>query len=99
MINFKELGIKPELKSFTGDKIKIDRLLNREIVIHDFKVDNSKFEKGDGKCLQLQIEISGNMHVVFTGSVVLRNMIEQVDKKYFPFTTTIIKTNDHYEFT
>lgn len=99
MGQFKDLGIMPEVKSFVGDKIKIERILNREIVVHAFKIENSKFEKGNGKCLHLQIEFSGEKKVVFTGSAVLMNMIGKVPESEFPFSTTIVKTNDHFEFT
>lgn len=94
------MGITPTIKNFTGDKIKIDRVVNREITVHAFKMEPSKFtEKGNGKRLDLQISLSGTMHVVFSGSVVLMEMIEKVPKDDFPFITTIEKINDHYEFT
>ena len=60
MRTFKEFGIKPASKSFIGDKIKIDRIVNREIVVLDYKVEDSKYNKGNGKCLYLQIEFNGD---------------------------------------
>jgi hypothetical protein len=96
MKNFKELGVQAITKSFKGDKIKIERILNREIIVHDFRVAPSKYE---GSRLDLQIEINGNYHVVFTGSQVLKDTIEKVSKEDFPFRTTITKHNEHFEFT
>lgn len=98
MNNFKSFGIKPQLSTFTGDKIKIDRILNTEIKVIDFKIEKSK-HKADTNCLTLQIEKAGTKHIVFTGSTILMQMIEQVPKDKFPFTTTIIKESEHLEFT
>lgn len=98
MKQFKDFGIKPTLQSLTGDKIKIDRILNREIEVYDFRIEDSKFGNGSSKCLYLQIGIGETKHVVFTGSTVLIQLIEQVPKSEFPFKTTIIKENDRFEF-
>ncbi|HLO37369.1 MAG TPA: hypothetical protein VK173_02655 [Lacibacter sp.] len=98
MKRFNELGIAPQMKGFTGDKIKINKVLNREVTVHDFKIEDSKF-KDKGKCLYLQISMNGNMHVVFTGSNVLMDTIQQVQKDHFPFVTTIIEENERFIFT
>lgn len=83
-----------------GDKIKIEKILNREIVVSRHKIEESKFPKNkSGKCLHLQIEIGGAKNVVFTGSDVLINQISQITEDNFPFVTTIVKSGDHYEFT
>lgn len=99
MNQFKDFGIKPQSKAFEGDKIKIDRVLNKNISVHDFKIEQSKFEKGTGKCLFMQIEVDGQKRVLFTGSASLMDMIQQVDKSQFPFETTIIKENERFQFT
>lgn len=100
MKQFSEMGITPTIESFVGDKIKMDRILNREIIVHDYRIEESKFkEKGNGKCLYIQIEINGEKHVVFTGSAYLMHMIEKVNDDDFPFQTKIIKQDDHLEFT
>jgi hypothetical protein len=97
MKSFKEFNIKPALKHFVGDKIKITKVEDREIIIHDWKLEESKFE-GKGKCLYLQIEIDGAKRVVFTGSTVLIQEIEQVPMSEFPITATIVEVDEHYEF-
>lgn len=97
MNRFKDMGITAPAKGFTGDKIKIDRVLNREITVHDYKIKPSKH--GDGKCLYLQISLGENKHVLFTGSTGLLDMIQQVPQEKFPFITTIVRENERYEFT
>lgn len=94
---FNQLNITLENSHYTGDKIKISRVLNREITVHAFKVTDSKHNTG--KCLHMQIDINGTMHVVFTGSAALMEMIEKVPKQNFPFITTIIEENERYKFT
>jgi len=99
MKSFKDFGIKPALTSMLGDKIKIDRILNRQIIVHDYRIEDSKYGNGSSKCLYLQIELNGIRNVVFTGSAVLIDLIQQVPKSEFPFTSTIIKDNERFEFT
>lgn len=96
MKKFSELGIKTNIQSFMGDKIKMDRILNREIVVHDFRIEDSKYTE---KCLYMQISIGQTKHVVFTGSKNLRETIQQIPKDGFPFTTTIIREAEYFTFT
>ena len=100
MRKFKDFGIAPAGKIMTGDKIKIQKVVNREIVVHDYEIKPSNYpEKGNGKCLHLQIALGENRHVIFTGSVPLQEMIERVPKENFPFSTTIVRENERFEFT
>lgn len=99
MNKFSDFNIAVPQRNFVGDKIKIDRLLNRPIIVHDYKIEKSKFETTSGKRLHMQIEVNGNKHVVFSGSVYLMDMIEKIDKSGFPFETTIVKQDDHLQFT
>ena len=98
MKSFKEFGIKHELQSFVGDKIKISKILNREIVVIDFKIEDSKYGNTGSKCLYMQIELNNQKHVVFTGSKPLMETIQRVPKPEFPFKATIVKENEWYEF-
>ncbi len=99
MKSFKEFGIKATSQTLVGDKIKIERVLNRLITVHDFRVVESKYDKGNGKCLHLQVELDDTKRVIFTGSSVLIDLIQQVPKGEFPFQTTIVKDDGRYEFT
>jgi len=103
MNRFSQFDIKTPERGFEGDKIKISRILNREIVVHHFKIADSKVkefkDKGSGKCLHLQISFNNEMHVVFTAGTALIVVIQQIPADRFPFTTTIIEENDRYKFT
>lgn len=101
MNKFNELNIQAPSKGFEGDKIKISKILNREIEVHDYKIEASKCfsHKGSGKCLTIQIKIGEAKHIVFTSSICLIETIQQVPKEAFPFVTTIIEENDRYLFT
>lgn len=49
--------------------------------------------------LVLQIEKKGEMHILFTSSITLKDMIQQVPKDKFPFHTTIEMINERPHFT
>ncbi|AWW32154.1 hypothetical protein DN752_19530 [Echinicola strongylocentroti] len=95
---FSDFGIKSPSQVFTGDKVKIFRILNREIQVCDYRIEPSKYSEG-GKCLYLQIDVEGVKSVVFTGSNHLIQQIEMVPKTGFPFNTTIIQEDQRFEFT
>ena len=99
MKSFRDLGINTHSSHMAGDKIKIAKVLNRDIVITNFKVEPSKYPKNkSGKCLHLQVEMNGAKYVVFTGSDILINTIEQVEKEHLPIACKIIQEGEHYEF-
>lgn len=96
MKNFGDLNVKRRTTSFVGDKVKIKRILNQALVIHDFKLEPSKFE---GERLTLQLEVAGEKCVLFTGSSVLKDQINQIKKpEDLPFKAKIIAVDDSYEF-
>ena|SRR5690554_1822635 len=98
MRKFSDLKIKPKLKSFIGEKISISRIFNTEITVLDYVIEPSTKKPGTER-LKLQIKKGETMHVIFTGSVVLMQMIQEVPKDAFPFKTTIINNDGHFEFT
>lgn len=86
-----------------GKKLKIEDVLNVEIVVVGYRVLQSKFnDTGDPaeekKCLQLQIEKDGERHIVFSGSTVLTRQVEQY-RNHIPFQTTIQKIDRYFTFT
>ena len=101
MNNFKSFNISAPAKGFEGDKIKMTKILNREIVVHDYKVEDSKVfrDRGTGKCLHLQISICGEIHIVFTSASGLIDVIQRIPKDGFPFTTTIVQDGERFLFT
>jgi hypothetical protein len=101
MNNFSQFNIKITTIGFEGDKIKMSKILNREIVVHHFNIEDSKIfkDRGSGKCLQLQISFNNEKHVLFTGSSCLIDLIQRVPESGFPFSTIIIEENERYKFT
>lgn len=100
MKKFNEFNIKTPAKGFIGEKIKIFKVLDKEIEVHAFDLNDSKVykEKGTKKCLSLQIKINGEFRIIFTGSIGLIEQTQQVPENEFPFVATIIKENDRYIF-
>lgn len=96
MKKFSDFNIKVEIADFTGDKIKISKILNREILVERYKIDPSKVNSGN--CLTLQIELAGEKRIIFTSAGTLLKQIEQVPPSGFPFHATIIEENDRYVF-
>jgi hypothetical protein len=97
MKKFSDFSINIPEGRFSGDKIKISKVVDKPIVVLNYKISDSKFEDS-GKRLDLQIEIKGEKHIVFTGSKVLLEMIIQVDRHSFPFETVITKEEESYQF-
>lgn len=83
-----------------GDKIKIEDILNKEIVITGFKEEQSKLEKG-GVYNKIQIvdnieeDVEPHYSIFFSTSKVLDKQIKQYKNK-LPFRATIIKQNKYY---
>jgi len=99
MNSFSDFNIKPKTDHFTGDKIKMLKILNQEILVCDFKIVKSKFENSNSEfVMHLQIQFKNENHVLFTGSKVLQSMIEQVPKDGFPFKTKIAKEGESFTF-
>lgn len=97
---FSQLNIKPPALDFTGDKIKLHRVLNQTIKVIRYKIEASKFtDKGNGLRLTMQIEFNQAQYIIFSGSTTLMEMIKQVPEDKFPFTTKIEMQNDRPIFT
>lgn len=98
MNSFKDFNIKTSSTSFVGDKVKMMKVLNSEIIVHDFVIKDSEKKPGT-KYLTLQISRKGEKEIVFTGSKNLMDIIDQVPKDKFPFTTTITQEDQMFQFT
>lgn len=79
-----------------GDKKYMNDILNRQIVVTDFRISNSKKKNGTD-CLQIQFLMDGQVCVTFTGSAVLIDQIQTV-RDNIPFQTTIVKIDKYYTF-
>ncbi len=95
---FAELGIEiQEGKKLIGDSIKIDRLLNKQITVLDYKIAPSDYT---GQCLYLQVVVSDTKRVIFTSAKKLMEVMTKTTPDSLPFTTIIIKEEDgSFKFT
>lgn len=85
-----------EVKPMDGAKLKIDDVINREILIIGCKIKESKYSRtNSSNCLTIQFVMDSERYVVFTGSSVL---IEQMEKYQheIPFLATIKKIDRYY---
>lgn len=83
-----------ETKPFTGDKKRIDDILNQEILIVDFKIKDSK-QRANSSYATIQFRQDNKDFILFTGSNVI---IDQLSKyrKNLPFHTAITKIDRYY---
>lgn len=83
-----------ESKSFEGDKKKIEDILNKEILIIDFKIKDSK-QRQNSLYATIQFRIGDDTFIVFSGSTVLINQLEKY-KENLPFFTIIKRIDKYY---
>jgi len=87
-----------ELPVLDGDKVKLDTILNQEIEIVGYCINDSNYSKNkSGKYLTLQIKIEHEVKILFTGSDVLIKQVEKYADE-IPFSATIKKINRYYTF-
>lgn len=79
-----------------GDKKRLGEILNKEILVTDFRVTQSKQRDGE-KCLQIQFVMNSNVYVLFTGSSVLIDQIQSAKDK-IPFKTSVVKVDRYFSF-
>ena len=95
----------PKFSSFAQDQIPmpgqkrhLSEILDKEILITDFKIKQSKRRAGT-ECLQLQFVLNGDVFVLFTGSSVLIDQIKIAhEKQSIPFYATVVKIDKYYSF-
>lgn len=87
----------PEELSFDGEKVRIDSLLNKPIILKKFKVRPSKYKDRSDRCATVQFSESENSSdkIFFTGSNVIIDTLEKY-KDELPFMTTIKKIERFY---
>ena len=86
-----------EEQTLDGDKVKLDDVLNKEIVVTGYVVTKSKYKSSGDMCLKLQFEVDSARYILFTGSNVIINQIERYHDE-IPFITTIKKVDKFYTF-
>ena len=85
-----------EKGTFPGDKIKMEQILNKEIIVRDYAILPSRKKEGSDY-LTISFDMDGKQYVVFTGSAVLAKQCEKY-KDHFPYIATIKKVHDYYTF-
>ncbi|MDD2495509.1 MAG: hypothetical protein PHE29_09985 [Tissierellia bacterium] len=94
MKRFSDFAKEPNV--MIGDKIKIDNILDKEIEIIGYRINDSKQKTGT-KVLTLQIKFEGVERILFTGSNVLTEQAEKY-KDEMPFLATIKKVDKFHTF-
>lgn len=85
-----------EEEVFDGEKLRLDEILNKEILVTGFRIKESHQKKGT-QYLTIHLEINGVQHITFTGSVVLMDQLKKYES-HLPFLAIIKKINRHYTF-
>lgn len=83
-------------RSFEGDSITMEEVLNKDIDLMAFKIGPSKQERGID-CLTMQIVFNGEKRVIFTGSSVLMDKCKEYEEE-LPFTVQITKIGRYFTF-
>lgn len=81
-----------------GSKLKLDDILNQEVLILGYRVRQTKYPgKGSSTCLTLQFRLEDDpeMHVIFTGSGVLAEQMKKY-ADHVPFSAVIKKVDRYY---
>ena len=86
-----------ESKVFDGDKKKIEEILNKEILVLDFKLKESKHHR-DTQYITLQFKLDDTTFILFNGSKVLADQLDKY-KDNLPFYAIIKKIDKYYTFT
>lgn len=105
-----QIGSIIEIKALDGEKIRVDEILDKEIVVCGFKISASKYkDKGCGFCSKVQFyfadDAAKTRRVFFTGSGVLKDQLEKakaaLDKTESPllFKAAVSKVGNSYSFT
>lgn len=94
---FADFSHEPEI--LCGDKIPIERVLNKEIEVIGYRITTTKYPKNkSGKCLTVQfVADSADPRVFFTGSDVLIDQMEKYGNEV-PFVATIKKIDKYFTF-
>lgn len=85
-----------EPSALEGDKVPIDSVLNKELVVTGYRIGKTKFGRNtDDQLLTMEITIAGAKHIIFSGSKVLTEQIYKYADK-IPFIAEIVKINKYY---
>ncbi len=80
-------------ESLIGDKIQIEKVLNKKILITKYRINKSKFKESN--YMTIQFRLDDKLHIIFTGSEVIIKQLEKYKDK-LPFNTTIVKIGKYF---
>ena len=83
-------------ETFDGEKLRLDEVLNKEILVTGYKIKDSHQKKGT-QYLTIHFEMEGKQHIAFTGSMVLMDQLKKYES-HLQFISIIKKINKHYTF-
>lgn len=95
---FSDFGIEAPKAKFTGDKIKMNYILDKKVKVLDYMIEPSKFKEGKAMCLRLWLDVDNTKRILFTGSVSLMRQIENIPAGQ-AFETVIVKKEEQFLFT
>ncbi len=84
-------------QGLVGEKMPVAEVFNKTIVVTGYRIIDSTAVKGK-RCLQLQFELNGEKHVLFSTSEVLLRQTEKY-AEHIPFETVIKKVGSYHTFT
>ncbi len=80
--------------AINGRKMRINDVLGRDIIITGFQSMPSR-KKPDAQCVTIQFLLNGELRIVWTGSVVLKRLLEKYATR-MPYRAKIQKCNDAF---
>ncbi|MBF0232295.1 MAG: hypothetical protein HQK65_04555 [Desulfamplus sp.] len=86
-----------DINKIDGDKIKIEDILNKDIVVTDGRISKSKYRSENCLTIQFNFLNKQEKHIFFTGSSVLIDQY-QTYKENIPFQCQIRKINKYFSF-
>lgn len=92
-----------EEQALEGDKVRIESILNKEIVITRYKIRDSKYSDNNKMCVAVQFyqeseDKTPEKKIFFTGSSVIQDLLVKHEDN-LPFKTTIKKIDRYFTFT
>ncbi len=96
MTEYPKFGDFADVATFDGDKLPLGDILDKTILVLDYKIKDSKKRQGT-KYVTINFKLDDKPYVVFTASQVLTDQLTKYKDK-IPFYTTIKKINNYYTF-
>ena len=89
--------VEADEKPFSGDKVRLNDLVNREVIILRYKVRPSKFKGKGDSCATVQFKFTedGEEKIFFTGSTVIIGQLEKYGSR-LPFKAYIRRIDRYY---